>query len=307
MFLMQRIAIQAAAVSLLVASTAHVAQAEPVTKEACISSNEAAQVARKKGELRAAREQLLVCIADGCPGPIRDDCKERLAEVERAAPTIVVTAKDSAGNVLTAVTVHVDDKPLAEKLDGTALVVDPGEHVFRLTASGRPAVTRKVVLREGEKGHTEEIAFPLAGALASSAPVVAPVATAEPPPVDPPRAEPAAEPDAGGTQRTVGYILGGAGLVGIGIGTVFGFVSKSTYDEATKSCPLGVPLCNDAGVTGGEDAHGQATVSTAAFIVGGVLLGAGLVTFFTAPKRAGISIQPTASSGSAGIRIGGPW
>lgn len=304
---MRRLAIHVLAGSILVAGGARVVHAAPVTKETCISANESAQIARKKGELRAAREQLLVCIADGCPGPIRDDCKERLAEVERAAPTILLTVKDSAGNVLTAVTVLVDDKPFAEKLDGTALVVDPGEHVFKVTTSGRLPITRKVVLREGEKGHVEEIVFPLAGSPASPAPVVAPVPAAPPPVETPPAADPPAESSAGNTQRTVAYVLGGAGLVGIGIGTVFGLVSRSTYVEALTSCPNGTSSCTDAGVIGGEDAHGQATISTAAFIVGGALLGAGLVTFFTAPKKSVVSVQPTASAGSAGIRIGGAW
>lgn len=300
---MKRLAVQALAITSFVLGSVGAVGAAPITKEACISSNEGAQVSRQKGELRAARDQLLVCVSEGCPKPIREDCKERLAEIERAAPTIVFTAKDPAGNVLTAVTVVVDDKPFADRLDGTALLIDPGEHVFKLTASGYPPVTRKVVLREAEKNHAEEISFALGGKPAAPVAVVAPPPEVAPSPIEPPPPE----SDPGSTQRTVAYVLGGAGIVGIGIGTIFGFVSKSTYDEATRTCPTGPASCDDAGVSGGESAHGQAAISTAAFIVGGVLLGAGLTTLLTAPKKSGVSVQPTASAGAAGIRIGGRW
>ena len=64
------------------------------------------------------------------PAVIRQDCAERLAEVERAEPTIVFEAKDRDGLDVSAVTVTMDDTPLASSLDGSALSTDPGEHVF---------------------------------------------------------------------------------------------------------------------------------------------------------------------------------
>jgi hypothetical protein len=157
-----------------VAETAPAPPPVEVTKDQCVDADTKAQSLRRDGKLRAAREQLSVCINPGCPGIVRDDCTQRLDELERVQPTIVFDAKDGAGNDLVDVRVTMDGKPLAGKLDGAALLVDPGAHSFSFEVVGLPAVTRSFVLKEGEKSRRERIAMPTARSPsgATSAPAV---------------------------------------------------------------------------------------------------------------------------------------
>jgi hypothetical protein len=47
-------------------------------------------------------------------------------------------------------------------------------------------------------------------------------------------------------------------------------------------------------------------VSTVAFAGGGVLLGAGLLLYLTAPK-AGVAVEPTVGSRGGGVAVSGVW
>jgi hypothetical protein len=271
------------------------ARAEP-TKAQCVQANESAQTLRKTMDLREARAQLLACISPSCPSAVRADCVERLDDVERAMPTVVFVAKGFAGEDLANVRVTMDGAPMADHLDGSALSVNPGAHTFELTAAGLPPVTKKLLVREGEKARQEVVVF----AAPSEAPSTPPATAA--PIVTPP---PAADAGAGDGQRTVAFILGGAGLVGLGVGTYFGFHAKSTYDEALTHCLGGWSSCDATGVHGNESAHGQANVSTAAFIAGGVLLTSAVVVYLTASKSNPVSVQASVGPSGAGLGVGG--
>jgi len=92
--------------------------AEP-TKDQCIDANEKAQGMRKSEKLHAAEQTLLICVSASCPGPVRDDCAQRLTELRSVIPTVVFVVKDDADQDLSDVSVTMDDQPLASKLDGT--------------------------------------------------------------------------------------------------------------------------------------------------------------------------------------------
>ena len=124
------------------------AAADP-TKEQCIAANDHAQEFRQAGKLSKAREQLVLCVAQSCPGPVREDCAQRLDEVDKAMPTIVFVVKDASGNDVSGVSVTMDGQPLAAKLTGAAVAVDPGSitshsrrqacrRLTRLLSSARP-------------------------------------------------------------------------------------------------------------------------------------------------------------------------
>jgi hypothetical protein len=118
---------------------------------------------------------------------------------------------------------------------------------------------------------------------------------------------PTPSPSDGGSQRTVAYAVGGAGVVSIVIGSVLGLVSKSSYDHALQTeCGNNPSACSPQGVQDGKSAHGQAAASTVAFVAGGVLLGAGAMLYFTAPK-ASVSVETTVGPERAGIVVTGAW
>ena len=128
--------------------------AEP-NKLECIAANGSAQDLRRAGKLREAREKLAVCVSESCPGPVREDCAQRLAEVDQAMPSIVFEAKDGAGNDVASVTVTMDgqrvDKP------GMPVQADPGEHRFVFEAEGMPRTEKTIVVREGERERHERV------------------------------------------------------------------------------------------------------------------------------------------------------
>ncbi len=280
------------------------ARAADPTKDQCIDANETAQGLRKNEKLRDAEQRLLVCVSASCPGPVRDDCAQRLTELRAVIPTVVFSVKDDADQDLSDVRVTMDDQPLANKLDGTAIAIDPGPHHFVFESAGRQKEERALVIREGEKDRHERIVL-VAAPAAGTAPAPAPVPEAAPPPGV--ESEPPAKD--GKSQRIAGVVVGGVGVAGVVVGSIFGIVSKSTYNHALTDCGLkGLPAtqCGQSGFDDGSTAHTQATVSTVAFIAGGALIGGGALLYFTAP-RAGVTVSPTVGLRSAGLGVNGSW
>jgi hypothetical protein len=277
----------AATFAWLVASSA--TAAPTMSKQECAAANEGAQDLRRAGRLREARTQLALCTATSCPGPIREDCAQRLKEVEAALPTVIFEAKNAGGHDLSAVRVTMDGEPLLDKLEGTPVVLDPGEHRFVFQSEGLRNAEETVVLREGERDRRVRIVLQ-----SPTRPSQESAATA-----------PAEENH---TQGALGISLGAAGIAGLIVGTIFGFVAKSTYDDAVQNQCGGDPTrCSAQGAQDGRTAHSQATVSTAAFIGGGALLAGGALLFFTAPKSGDVSVSPAAASGGAGLALHGRW
>lgn len=274
--------------------TNDVSASEP-TKQQCIDANSSAQELRSAGSLRAAREKLVLCVSAKCPGPVREDCAERLDEVNKAIPSLVFVAKDSTGRDLGAVRITMDGEPLAEKLDGTAIAIDPGSHRFGFEAEGLTRVEKTLIVREGDKGRRERVVF-VRTATASAA-----------------AATPSGPSSDGSTQRMAGFVLGGAGALGVVIGGIVGIVAKSTYDHALNSeCgpSVGLSDANKCFAKGGQDvqsAHDLATVSTVGFVGGALLLGGGAYLYFTAPKSVDVSVGPAVGLGSAGLSVHGGW
>jgi hypothetical protein len=267
------------------------ARADGPTKRECAAANETAQDLRSSGKLREARQHLAICTADSCPGAIREDCAQRLQDVEAAVPTIMVEAVDPSGHDLTNVRVTMDGAPFVQQLGGTAMEVDPGEHRFTFEADGFKTKSDTFVLREGERNRSLRVV------LEST------VAKQEPSP------SPASSGVDGNTMRVLGISLGAAGAAGIVLGSIFGIVAKATYDHAVHNeCEGGdVNFCTEQGVRDGESAHSQATVATVGFVAGAALLVAGAAFYFTAPGDSPVTVGAAVSSGGGGLAVRGRW
>ena len=86
------------------------------------------------------------------------------------------------------------------------------------------------------------------------------------------------------------------GVVGLGVGTVFGLKTSSTWSDAKTHC-TGLE-CDRTGVQLATDAKNAGTISTIAFVAGAALLAGGAALFFTAPRG-------PAKNGAAGpVRLG---
>jgi tetratricopeptide (TPR) repeat protein len=97
--------------------------------------------------------------------------------------------------------------------------------------------------------------------------------------------------------RSVGpYIVAGVGVAGLGTGVVFGLLSKSKHDSASKAST------NQQDAIDQQDtAKSFATISTVSFIAGGVLVAAG-ATWWILDRKA--SAKPAVGGSSQTFRVG---
>lgn len=109
----------------------------------------------------------------------------------------------------------------------------------------------------------------------------------------------AATQNPGNTQRIVGIIVGGAGVVGLGLGTFFGLTAKSKLDDSNDGHCSG-NLCDATGVQLRSDYSSAARLSTVTFLAGGALLAGGAVLFFTAPRA---PVTATVAGGPDGTHV----
>lgn len=116
----------------------------------CISSHVEAQRLRRDGKLRAARDALVQCANPSCPTVLVEECSQLLTSVNRSIPTLVFEARDATGQDIADARVLVGTSTIAERLDGKAIALDPGEYTFRFERQGAVSIEIPVVVREGD-------------------------------------------------------------------------------------------------------------------------------------------------------------
>lgn len=274
------------------------AEAEPTTADACLSASQAALDLANTQKLRAERDQLLLCAAATCPSEVRLECQRRIDEVNVALASIVFTVRDASGHDLTAVKITMDGDMLANRLDGTAIEIEPGEHQFRFEALGQVMQERRIDVRKAEKGRHELIVFqptpPVerASSVQRSSPAIAA-----------PRAINNTPAIATDNQRKLAYLMGGFGLVGIGVGTAYGLTAISRKHAAEARCPH---QCADVqGAALWDSAQAAGNVATLAWVVGGIGLSTGVVLWATAKPHS--SALARLSIGPGDIRLAGAF
>ena len=278
--------------------------ADKPTGAACVAANEQATPLRKAGKLRDARARLRLCSAETCPAAVRQDCIAGAAQAETDIPTVTFAVQDPTGNDLVDVKVSLDGQPLVEKLDGKAIEVDPGEHTFHFETPGQPPVDKRLLIVEGEKNRREKIQLGTPVAVVAPPPVV-------PPPTPPP---PPAKPN---TQRTVGLIVGGSGLVVTGVGAIFGMIATLQWGSAKSACGNLFPeTCTEPNAAN-ADRSASVRAGTAADVllaVGGaaVVTGVALVILAPTPGPAGatsasLSLGPSGGRDGGGLILGGAF
>jgi hypothetical protein len=277
--------------------------ADPTTAD-CLGATESSVKLRNEHKLRAERAQLLICASENCPADIRKDCAGRVEEVNTQIPTIIFQAKDGAGADLSAVKVTMDGEVLTERLEGTAISIDPGAHTFTFEAAGQPLVTKQFVIQEAQKDRREEIVFGAPAGSVSSA-----IQPATQPPTQPSRGL--------GTQRVLGLVAGGGGVAAIAVGSVFGILTGSAISQQKTDCPSSMTCPNPKAAASDHSTWTtDSAVSTAMFVVGGVLLAGGAVLFFLprhpseqvqTPPTAGLVVMPSVGPGGGAMVLRGDF
>ncbi len=231
--------------------------------------------------------------------------RRHAVDLEKHLSRMTIELTPPAGGTESDLSLQRDGKVVDRAEWNVPIPLDPGEHTIAATAPGRQSWSTKVTLAAGDSVTVS--VPPLAIASAPSPTTEAPaspgtngVPNAPQPPDSPPTKshEPA---DSGRTLRTVAVVVGGTGLVGLAVGSVFGIVAKNTYDGA--HCPT-VVTCSSDGLDATAAAHSDATAATVLFAVGGAALAGGVVLYLLSSSKSG-SAPSTALSIGPGVR-GGP-
>jgi hypothetical protein len=272
--------------TLFSAFTSHRALADD--RPACLEAATRGQALRNAHHLVEARKQLRVCARGSCPAVVQSDCANWLDEVEKALPSVVLMAKSRAGTDLVDVKVSMDGQVLVATLDGQAVAIDAGLHTFHFEGADGTSVDQRVVLNEGEQNHAIAVVLGPPG-----------------PSQDASRGASATRRS--GAWKTVGWVLGGVGVVGLGVGTAFGLTAigdnNSAHCNANKECQPG-PL---------SDAKSAAKISDVGFIAGGLLLAGGAALVLFAPSDnaespgVALRVSPLVGRGSGGVSLGGSF
>jgi hypothetical protein len=232
----------------------HAAADEAPDKQRCLDAYAKSQPLRRDGKLSEARQELLLCARDPCPKQLQPDCVGWLEEVDRALPSVILRATDARGNDVSDVSVSLDGKPFVSRLDGRALSVDPGSHVFRFERTGKAPVEQSIVIREGEKRRRVVVQL--------EAPVEKPRPSA---------AQPAA---ASSGPPWTAYALGGVGIVALGTFAYFGLSGVSDRNQL-DNCK---PNCSSSAV---ERVDRKFWVANIALAVSAAALGGATVIFLS--------------------------
>jgi tetratricopeptide (TPR) repeat protein len=232
-----------------------------------------------------------------------DYAQKQAAALEPRLPKLAISAPS---NLPAGFAVKRDDTAVDAGALGVALYVDPGTHTVTASAPGFEAFTVTVTLIEGK---TETLAIP---ALVAR-PAEKPVAGAPPPSAaGGGTTEPAAPLSP--TRKYVALGLGGAGVVAVAVGLVFGAKARSSYNDATALCGSNL-VCTDADKFARDkqlvqDARSSATISTVMIIGGGAAIAAGAIVYLTAPRageRATARLVPVTHDGGAGLALAGTF
>jgi hypothetical protein len=293
--------------------------------KACTTLAEDGQRLRAAGKLIEAREKLMACSATECPQVVRADCAQWASEVLAATPTIVVDVKDGTGTDIADAKVFVDGRPVADRIDGRPISVDPGSRTVRVDRPDGLTGTQKIVAKENAKAR--EVKFVFGGRADDGA---------APPPASPTSNAADVQTGGWGPMHYAAVAMIGVGTIAIGYSVISFLLYRSEESDlrgkfadaeaAARGCPSNAPAtepnstCGKSVATREElrseyndnEAEGkkeQPIVITAA--VGGVLLVAGGIALFALapstksppPVRGGPVITPQ----FAGMTLGGTF
>jgi hypothetical protein len=194
----------------------------------CSRAYELGQRFRQQSKLLEARSELVICAQDRCPAVLRKDCVGWLADVAEATPAIAIQARGIDGCDRPLAIAWIDGSLISHGAEGRPIELDPGPHTVRVEIDGA-MVEQTVVVSGGDRRRV--VTLSTAGTAASCG-VVAPSPFKLDATVPPQRERARPVP-------ALVYVLGGAGLVGLGVSGGFGIAGwsqKSTLDQCKGNC-----------------------------------------------------------------------
>ncbi|MDC0747073.1 tetratricopeptide repeat protein [Polyangium mundeleinium] len=262
----------------------------------------------KLGKLASAWSELRY--AEDSATRLQDTDRARKAEERRKAleprlPKLSVEVPaDTAA--IPGLSITRNGVPVLSMQWGKPVPVDLGVHQIEVTAPGMRPWTKEFEIRvEGES---------LVAPVEPPSPIERPPhgGKAEPPPPLPPPPPPAPRPPSSSALRIAAFSGMGLGAAGLGVGAILGGMALSRNGDSKGYCDAR-DHCNRTGYDLRMEAIALGKGSTAAFVVGGVLLAGGITLFVLSPSASkgkeaetgGITAALHVWPGGGGIR--GTW
>ena len=206
----------------------------------------------------------------------------------------------------TGVVVKRSGQRIEPSLYGTPLPVDPGEYRIEVSAPGYETWSTAVKVDAG--GASASVRVP---ALVKGAePPVTSATTAKPSlhGATQPSPQPSRPPAQRGltTGQTLGLVVGGVGVIGLGLGSYFGVRAISNNSDAEDQC-ADDNRCSQLGIDLTDTARKHATAANIAFAAGGALVAVGGVVFLSTGARdeERVALVPLLGPGTAAASISG--
>jgi hypothetical protein len=224
--------------------------------------------------------------------------KGRALDLERRLSRLVIEVSAPQPDMLIA----LNNRTMSAAAVGSSIPVDPGELSIKVTAPGKEPWSEELVIQPGPS--RKRVLVP---ALKDAAPAP------EPPKKEAPKDPPPAKESRGLPPLFIGGMAAaGVGLVGIGVGAVFGVRTFSKASDVEANCDGS--SCNAAGLQANDEAYTSATISTVAFGAGLACAAAGAAMMIIAgpskgeKKSAGrVWVAPSASGSGGQLTLGGRW
>jgi hypothetical protein len=233
--------------------------------------------------------------------------KERAAALEPKLTRLRVVVPEPAPDAK----IFRDDQEVGKAAWGTAMPVDPGDHVIRVTAEGKKEWTQDVKVPPTSR--TFSVTVPALEAL----PVAQPSSAPDKPEVAPDTSSPHdnGSGGGGGGSKVPALLIGGVGVAGLAVGTVFAVQGYNDNQQALKLCHVGTSG-NECNGKPEHDKHDQ-LVSDAKreLLIGWIAIGVGgaavvtsavmLLTGGESSDRAAFDVAPLWLQGGAGAVVNG--
>jgi hypothetical protein len=269
----------------------------------------------KVGKLRAAKTSMLKCAHYTCGSNLAKECSRRVVEIEGDIPTIVPVVKDESGEAITEIDMVMDGEVLVNRIDGKAVMVDPGAHEFTFrTSRGYVLGSYKTVILQGQRNRTVEVTLRSEGEMPlvkTRVPPGALVAASMPQNnggrrVGTPELNLVPdEEEEGGRRLTTGTLaMAGIGALGVA-GYALASYTGNRENRALNDC---TPMCNPAAVDRVQKLYQGGKIALGVGVA--ALLGASYLYLTSAPKpvemaldasKLRLDLLPTTQGGMAGI------
>lgn len=273
-----------------------------------------ARALRQNGQLVAAAERFAEAgrlpIDRGNAAVQAAAQRDAAADLEALTPQIPLLVVQVPGVSASELTLSIDGRALSSAVVGEQQPVDPGKHHIEVRR-GEQLASADVVLARGETkvamlSFTERSsgAAPASGEHQNRSGAPAPVT-------------PAATNDvtsASTSRRTWGYAVAGAGVAGLAVGGVFGYLTMQSKQDQLDKCPSSSACLDRSGASSAHDsAVTKGAVSTVAFIAGALATTAGIVLIATGksaerePPGPKLSLVTSMGPSAANVRLRGEF